>query len=103
MLERLHSFAGKRINVHVSVIVGPDTTMPTVDLLGLLAYGYPQGVTSNGIEEGVLFALDSEDEPRSHRSFSLWRSDLLSGREFADGVAWRVGPLMVTVQPDEAR
>jgi len=101
LLERLHSFVGQKVSVHAQVIVGPDTTMPTVDLLRFLAYGYPQGVSPNGIDEGVLFALDADDGPRSQRSFCIWRSDLLSGREFADGVAWRAGPLLVSVQPVE--
>jgi len=36
LLERLHSFVGQKVSVHAQVIVGPDTTMPTVDLLGFL-------------------------------------------------------------------
>jgi len=37
-------------------MVDSDTTAPTVQLLGSLSYGYPQGSTSDGSEEGVLFA-----------------------------------------------
>ncbi|HYY64954.1 MAG TPA: hypothetical protein VE688_10090 [Gaiellaceae bacterium] len=92
----MHGFIGRTVSIDVQVIIDAATTLPTAHLLGRLDKGYAENDREGG-DEGVAFDLDVADPKERQTSFSVW-SDSLHGREFGDGVAWRVEPLLVSVQ-----
>jgi hypothetical protein len=96
VVAALEGFVGDYVSVRVEDPEGAVATIAALD--GVLGSGTPQETPRAGVE-GVWFTVG--EIPRSYRrgpsGFGVWRAAFQTGLAHSQGMAFRMGPVVVVV------